>query len=752
MGCDNDATMDRNTIMSNITSILTDLKSATIARISTDVSPIEIYMLYIIGGFGVLTNLLTILSLLIIRTFRTKHSCFLFHHCLIGLTESILCIPFAMSYFMNKKNSLEKMIIPCDSLGHTHLACVTAQVLNIVAMVALEAYRFEDLVHQESATPLATTTVSAKTRQAEHQLYETRNHHHQQRKSSVFKSTISCSCLIFGIVIIWCSSIILHLGITWIGSEAKIYYHSVHYYCSFIITDVRGYVLYLMWIIITLCSLIITIRYIRKVYIEVKQKRKHDAPLLSLSIIKEGIDIANNALVLQQILQRITAYNFIIALFIISWFPLFIVTLCNTKFGIPQLLRIFLLIAWSNSSVSPLCYTLLIPKFGDQCLPCIKGDNRNQYDTMKSYYNRVGDRFHDLGLWEEHQREKQQQKQLKPQRHRLYRSKKRNVTTTSGEEECEMIELNRQPEKISTKKKQQQYSNRSSDKLMINNYRRPYIQRKFLNKLPTIASSSTPSSSPTFKRSILSDSSRTTTHQPQSSSSQQAQISGSSSASSSSSVSSLTDVTSQKHHNTKAESIRYDQPRRIHFEQQDYSRQNQQPHRKKRLIHFEEQQQEQQLKHTTNNNMLKRRTRTVFGVNQLQELENVFKLSHYPDSVLREKLRQVTGLSESKIQIWFQNRRAKWRKQNQLRHFGGLEDIVTTDFFVPAPKATFVRTTVDREHKNQNPHNLPNKFPMMTDNPIPIYSNDMLSPAHYLPNYLLYHVFQMINDIYPMSQ
>ncbi|XP_047391258.1 rhox homeobox family member 1-like [Sciurus carolinensis] len=57
------------------------------------------------------------------------------------------------------------------------------------------------------------------------------------------------------------------------------------------------------------------------------------------------------------------------------------------------------------------------------------------------------------------------------------------------------------------------------------------------------------------------------------------------------------------------------------------------------------------------------RTQYKFSQSQVQELENVFQETQYPDVSTRRELARCMNVSEARVQVWFKNKRAKFRKQ-----------------------------------------------------------------------------------------
>lgn len=122
-----------------------------------------------------------------------------------------------------------------------------------------------------------------------------------------------------------------------------------------------------------------------------------------------------------------------------------------------------------------------------------------------------------------------------------------------------------------------------------------------------------------------------------------------------------------------------------------------------------------------------RRKRTHFTDSQLAGLEAVFQENHYPDVSVRGKLADQTGLSEARIQVWFQNRRAKDRRQGILPKQAGAHGRPSHAFNSSAPE----EPTADRQ--GPPPELLRHQPP-----PVPVCSSGELAAdpqqqRHFLP-------------------
>ncbi|CAO1303746.1 unnamed protein product [Diamesa hyperborea] len=69
----------------------------------------------------------------------------------------------------------------------------------------------------------------------------------------------------------------------------------------------------------------------------------------------------------------------------------------------------------------------------------------------------------------------------------------------------------------------------------------------------------------------------------------------------------------------------------------------------------------------TPNSRSNKRMRTSFKHHQLRTMKSYFAINQNPDAKDLKQLAQKTGLSKRVLQVWFQNARAKWRR-NVMRH------------------------------------------------------------------------------------
>ena len=135
----------------------------------------EAMYLFIIAGIGLFLNLAVVGCVFFCKRLRKMTSSFIVHGCILDIVKCGYCVPFAQSLLRDVAPSF------CTVLGGSYVVVITASGFNIVAMICCEAYTF-----------------------SEHNVGVTEPH-----------GTICC--VVFGILMVYIGSVIIHLGPTIIG-------------------------------------------------------------------------------------------------------------------------------------------------------------------------------------------------------------------------------------------------------------------------------------------------------------------------------------------------------------------------------------------------------------------------------------------------------------------------------------------------------------------------------------------------------
>lgn len=290
-------------------------------------------LLFFVAVAGSVGNLTAMVVTLTCPIFRQMSSAFIFHHCLLDAIKSCFCIPFGYSLLQNRE------IPHCDFIGASYILLMTVSAYNLLGLLVNEEYQCSS-----------------------------KQHYH--------KNDDAC-CIAFGVIIIWFTTILLHLGVVFLPGKSEFSKDVGN--CVYRYGVTKNYVIHALWVILVTGALTVAILSFVNFYRKLQSNvHIHKWTLLhkSLSSLSPNYihsdqheevhydfdDLSSQKAIelSRQYLRRIVIMLCMVVSFIVCWYPLFILTLTDLHYKQPPYIyRRLMILAWTHPMTTPIFFGII---------------------------------------------------------------------------------------------------------------------------------------------------------------------------------------------------------------------------------------------------------------------------------------------------------------------------------------------------------------------------------------------------------